>query len=101
MVSQSEPRCVGEDQAPGPPDPLAERLRALHRAIVALGPGSAAHAALHLRFVAICTALKMPGAPRARCARRLDELMADVARAARAQPAAGPLPPDDGRDAVP
>jgi len=37
---------------------------------------------LHLRFMAICTSLKMPGANRARGAQRLDRLIADAERAA-------------------
>ncbi len=62
-------------------DALAARLLAAHRALAALGTESDARIRLHLRFMAICTSLKMPGANRARGAQRLDRLMADAEQA--------------------
>ncbi len=62
-------------------DALAERLLAAHRALAALGTESDARIRLHLRFMAICSSLKMPGANRVRGVQRLDELMADAERA--------------------
>ena len=64
-------------------DALAARLLAVHRALAALGADSDARIRLHLRFMAICTSLKMPGANRVRGAQRLDRLMADADQARR------------------
>lgn len=63
-------------------DPLAARLLAAHRTLAAIGDPDK-RLRLHLRLMSICTALKMPGANRSRCARRLDRLIADAERAAR------------------
>lgn len=70
---ESSPRA---STAPG--DPLAARLLAAQQAIAALSPDSEARVRLNSRFMAICTALKMPGASRIRCIRRLNELMAEA-----------------------
>ena len=51
---------------------------------------------LHLRFMAICTSLKMPGASQVRGAQRLDRLMADAERA-RGGGASGPGSRGTGR----
>ncbi len=62
-------------------DPLAARLLAVQGALSALAAlGADAEACLRLnnRFMAICTALKMPGASRIRCISRLNELMAEA-----------------------
>jgi hypothetical protein len=62
-------------------EPLAARLLAVQRALAglaALGADAEARLRLNNRFAAICTALKMPGASRIRCIRRLDELMAEA-----------------------
>jgi hypothetical protein len=64
-------------------DPLAGRLLAAQRAIAALGVNSDARMRLHSRLMAICAALKVPGADRARGARRLDRLIADADQACR------------------
>ena len=86
MTLESEP----EKPAPGPEpaaaaaraaDPLAARLLAVQNALAALAAlGADAEARLRLnnRFMAICTALKMPGASRIRCISRLNELMAEA-----------------------
>ena len=62
-------------------DELAASLLAAHRALATLGTESDARIRLHLRFMAICTSLKLPGANRARGAQRLDRLMADAEKA--------------------
>ena len=62
-------------------DELAAKLLAAHRALATLGTESDARIRLHLRFMAICTSLKLPGANRARGAQRLDRLMADAEQA--------------------
>jgi hypothetical protein len=62
-------------------DPLAARLLAVQRALAALtalGADSEARLRLNNRFMAICTALKMPDASRIRCIRRLNELLAEA-----------------------
>jgi len=89
MMSESEPdnsalgtgsRAAAQD-APAAADPLAARLLAVQRALsalAALGADSEARLRLNNRFMAICTALKMPGASRIHCIRRLNELMAEA-----------------------
>jgi hypothetical protein len=77
-VTKSEPR----DARPGTAaDVLADRLLAARRVISSLSVESDVRMRLHLRLMAICAALKVPGAIDARVARRLDRLMADVERA--------------------
>jgi hypothetical protein len=75
MMSESEP---DNPAAPAPGDPLAARLLAVQQALAALSPDSEVRVRLNSRFMAICTALKMPGASRIRCIRRLNELMAEA-----------------------
>jgi hypothetical protein len=62
-------------------DALAVRLLAAHRLLAALTADPEVKIRLQLRFIAMCTALKLPGASEARGARRLDRLMADARRA--------------------
>jgi len=62
-------------------DALAERLLAVQRVLTTLSADSEARIRLNLRFMAICTSLKTPGASRTRGLRRLDQLMADAERA--------------------
>jgi len=79
-VTQSEPR----DPTPGTAaaaDALAGRLLATRRVISSLNVESEVRMRLHLRLIAICAALKVPGAIEAHGARRLDRLMADAERA--------------------
>jgi hypothetical protein len=89
MMSESDPGkpALGtEPAAPGrapsdAADPLAARLLAVQGALAGLAAaGADAEARLRLnnRFMAICTALKMPGASRIRCISRLNELMAEA-----------------------
>jgi len=71
------PDVLGEAAAG---DALAARLLAAHHAVAALADPDV-RARLHLRFMAICTSLKMPGANRVKGARRLDRLIIDAERA--------------------
>ena len=64
-------------------DPLAAKLLAAQQALCALSIDSDARIRLHLRLMAICTSLKLPGADEVRGAERLDRLMADAERSAR------------------
>lgn len=71
----SEPGPHGEEVGG---DVLAEKLLAVQRLLAALNADSEVRIRLNLRFMAICTSLKTPGASRARGLRRLDRLMADA-----------------------
>ncbi len=62
-------------------DALAARLLAVQRVLSGLNVDPDVRMRLHLRFMAICTSLKMPTADRIRGSRRLDRLMADAERA--------------------
>jgi len=62
-------------------DPLAARLLAVQRVLRGLNVDPDLRMRLHLRFMAICTSLKMPSANRLKGAERLDRLMADAERA--------------------
>jgi len=66
-------------------DVLAEKLRAVQRVLANLNADSELQIRLNLRFMAICTSLKMPGANAVRGIRRLDRLMADAEQAKRGQ----------------
>jgi len=78
-------------------DPLAARLLAVQRALCGLNVDPDVRMRLHLRFMAICTSLKMPAANRPRGAQRLDRLMADAERARGAGRGDDlPHPPRDG-----
>jgi hypothetical protein len=79
--SEPDEARLRADAADG--DALAARLLAAQRVLVALNVDSEVRSRLQLRFMAICTSLKMPGASRSRGARRLDLLMADAERAGR------------------
>ena len=59
-------------------DVLAEKLLAVQRLLAALNADSEVRIRLNLRYMAICTSLKTPGANRIRGLRRLDKLMADA-----------------------
>lgn len=78
---------VGWVSEPGPRhedvggDVLAEKLLAVQRLLAALNADSEVRIRLNLRFMAICTSLKTPGASRARGLQRLDRLMADAQQA--------------------
>ena len=60
---------------------LAARLRAAASILAALEAESDARIRLNSRFVAICTALKVPGASVDSCTDRLDNLIADAEHA--------------------
>jgi hypothetical protein len=59
-------------------DVLADKLLAVQRVLATLNADSEVRIRLNLRFMAICTSLKMPGANAVRGIRRLDRLMADA-----------------------
>jgi hypothetical protein len=59
-------------------DELAAKLLAVQRALRRLNADPETRMKLHLRFMAICTSLKMPTADRLKGAKRLDRLMADA-----------------------
>lgn len=62
-------------------DVLAEKLLAVQRLLATLNADSDARIRLNLRFMAICSSLKTPGASRTRGLRRLNRLMAEAERA--------------------
>jgi hypothetical protein len=62
-------------------DELAARLLAAHRFLSTLDVDQDVRIGLHLRFMAICSSLKVPEANRVRGAERLDRLLADAERA--------------------
>jgi len=59
-------------------DELAAKLLAVQRVLRRLNADPEVRMKLHLRFMAICTSLKMPTADRLKVAKRLDRLMADA-----------------------
>lgn len=74
----------GKTEVPADPtacDALAAKLLTAQRMVASLNTGSEVRRRLNLRFMAICTALKMRGASAARCSARLDRLMADAEEA--------------------
>jgi hypothetical protein len=77
-VNEPEPR---DEDVGG--DVLAEKLLAVQRLLATLNADSDVRIRLNLRFMAICTSLKTPGASRVRGLRRLDRLMADAELAGR------------------
>jgi hypothetical protein len=78
VVSESEPGKVLPGGEGVSNDVLAARLLAAHRVLAALNADSDVQIRLHLRLMAICTSLKMPGASMAKGVERLDRLMADA-----------------------
>jgi hypothetical protein len=69
---------------PGKPptaDALAAKLLAVQRLLSELDVHPDVRLRLHLRYMAICTSLKLPAANRARGVLRLDQLAADAERA--------------------
>jgi hypothetical protein len=61
-------------------DALAARLLAAKRVLDGLAVDPEVRVRLHLRYMAICTSLKLPGADPERGAHRLDRLLADAER---------------------
>ena len=90
-MTESEPEGPGLSTQPGT-DPLAARLLAAQRALTVRDIDPDVRTRLHLRFMAICTSLKMPAANRARGAQRLDRLIADAELARRGTCAASARP---------
>jgi hypothetical protein len=82
MAESESARSGLGSQADGA-DALAARLLAAQRVLCALNADPDVRMRLHLRFMAICTSLKMPAANRSRGAQRLDRLIADAERAPR------------------
>ncbi|HVB42597.1 MAG TPA: hypothetical protein VNF47_07790 [Streptosporangiaceae bacterium] len=80
-MTEPEPDSPGSGPDAAAGDALAARLLAAQRLLSALNVEAEVRVQLHLRFMAICTALKMPGASLTRGAQRLDQLMADAERA--------------------
>jgi hypothetical protein len=78
VVTESEPGRTLPGGGGVSSDVLAARLLAAHRILAALNADSDVRIRLHLRLMAICTSLKMPGASTARGIERLDRLMADA-----------------------
>ncbi len=64
-------------------DALAARLRAAQQALIALDIDSETRKRLNIRFMSICTSLKVPGANVDRGMQRLDQLLTDAAIAQR------------------
>lgn len=91
-MTEAEP---GLDALPGD-DPLAARLLAARRALAARDMDPDVLTRLQLRFMAICTSLKMPAANRGRGSQRLDRLIADAEAARRGTCAAWARPADLG-----
>lgn len=60
---------------------LAAKLRAVQRVLATLEADSGLRNRLNLRFMSICTSLKVPGASMDRGMRRLDLLLAEAERA--------------------
>ena len=76
---QSGPGPGGTSQTGGPGS-LAERLSAAQRVLESAAVDNPVRARFQRRLTAICDALKAPGADAARCARRLDQFLADLGR---------------------
>jgi hypothetical protein len=69
---------LGGASPTGEPGGLADRLSAAQRVLASAAVDSRVRARFQRRLTAICDALKAPGADTARCARRLDLLLADL-----------------------
>jgi hypothetical protein len=80
-MTESESAQSGLGSQADGDDALAARLLAAQRVLCALNVDPEVRMRLHLRFMAICTSLKMPAANRIRGAQRLEQLMADAERA--------------------
>jgi hypothetical protein len=84
-MTESEParpergaRPARERVEPPSGDELAAKLLAVQRVLRGLNADPDVRMKLHLRFMAICTSLKLPTADRVKGAKRLDRLMADA-----------------------
>jgi hypothetical protein len=79
-MTESDPAKPGPGERP-PADDLAAKLLAVQRLLSELDVDPDVQLRLHLRYMAICTSLKLPAADRARVASRLDQLTVDAERA--------------------
>lgn len=75
--SGSGPGGTAQGRGPGS---LAERLSAAQRLLESAAVDNPVRERFQRRLTAICDALKAPGADTARCARRLDQFLADLGR---------------------
>src|SRR5262249_18184622 len=85
--ARPEPGAPPSEERVAPPpssDELAAKLLAVQCVLRGLNADPDVRMKLHLRFMAICTSLKVPKADRVKGAERLDRLVADaeLARAA-------------------
>jgi hypothetical protein len=85
-MTESEPARPGPGTA-ATADALAAKLLTVQRLLCTLNVDPDVRIRLHLRYMAICTSLKMPAANRARGTRRLDQLIADAHRVRGGEPA--------------
>jgi len=79
-MTESEPALPVPGKQPAA-DTLAAKLLAVQRLLSALDVEPDVRLRLYLRYMAICTSLKLPAANRTLGALRLDQLMADAERA--------------------
>jgi hypothetical protein len=79
-MTESDSAQPGPGKQPAGDD-LAAKLLAVQRLLSELDVDPDVRLRLHLRYMAICTSLKLPAANRARGALRLDQLTADAERA--------------------
>ena len=82
-MTRSEPDEAKPGESAAGSDLLAARLLAAQRLITVLNADSDVRMGLQLRLMAICTAMKAPGANVASSSGRLDQLMADIEHARR------------------
>jgi hypothetical protein len=79
-MTDSDPAQPGPDKEPAT-DAVAAKLLAVQRLLAELDVDPDVRLRLHVRYMAICTSLKLPTANQARLALRLDQLTADAQRA--------------------
>jgi hypothetical protein len=91
-MTDSDPAQPGPDKEPAT-DALAAKLLAVQRLLDELDVDPDVRLRLHVRYMAICTSLKLPTANQARMALRLDQLTADAQRARGGDPLGQPHAP--------
>ena len=80
MMTESESVKPGPGKRPAA-DALAAKLLTVQRLLSSLDVEPDVRVRLHLRYMAICSSLKLPAANRTLGALRLDQLTADAERA--------------------
>jgi hypothetical protein len=80
MMTESESVKPGPGKGPAA-DALAAKLLTVQRLLSSLDVEPDVRLRLHLRYMAICSSLKLPAANRTLGALRLDQLAADAVRA--------------------